>query len=81
MPSARRAPGGELLPEVARLVVGVANLGDGVGPPHGGAAARGLADRPPILLVAMAALLQRLPWLMFGLYAGVIADRHDRSGS
>jgi MFS family permease len=26
----------------------------------------------------MAALLQRLPWLMFGLYAGVVADRHDR---
>jgi nitrate/nitrite transporter NarK len=26
----------------------------------------------------MAALLQRLPWLLFGLYAGVIADRLDR---
>jgi MFS family permease len=30
------------------------------------------------LAVAMAALLQRLPWLMFGLYAGVIADRVSR---
>ncbi|KRF17842.1 antibiotic transporter [Nocardioides sp. Soil797] len=29
-------------------------------------------------LVAMGALLQRLPWLLFGLYAGVIADRLDR---
>ncbi len=29
-------------------------------------------------LVAMAALLQRLPWLLFGLYAGVLADRVDR---
>jgi predicted MFS family arabinose efflux permease len=28
--------------------------------------------------VAMAALLQRLPWLLFGLYAGVLADRLDR---
>jgi hypothetical protein len=27
------------------------------------------------LAVAMAALLQRLPWLLFGLYAGVAADR------
>jgi MFS family permease len=27
------------------------------------------------LAIAMAALLQRLPWLMFGLYAGVVADR------
>ena len=26
----------------------------------------------------MAALLQRLPWLLFGLYAGVLADRLDR---
>ena len=30
------------------------------------------------LAVAMAALLQRLPWLMFGLYAGVLADRMSR---
>jgi predicted MFS family arabinose efflux permease len=29
-------------------------------------------------LVALAALLQRLPWLLFGLYAGGAADRHDR---
>lgn len=30
------------------------------------------------ILVASAALLQRLPWLGFGLYAGAIADRLDR---
>jgi predicted MFS family arabinose efflux permease len=30
------------------------------------------------LAVAMAALLQRLPWLLFGLYAGVVADRLNR---
>ena len=29
-------------------------------------------------LIALATLLQRLPWVVFGLYAGVIADRHDR---
>jgi predicted MFS family arabinose efflux permease len=30
------------------------------------------------ILVASAGLLQRLPWLVFGLYAGAIADRLDR---
>jgi MFS family permease len=30
------------------------------------------------LLVALAGLLQRLPWLLFGLYAGALADRVDR---
>ncbi|WP_425956059.1 MFS transporter [Xylanimonas sp. McL0601] len=30
------------------------------------------------LLVALAALLQRLPWLLFGLWAGAVADRLDR---
>jgi MFS family permease len=30
------------------------------------------------LAVAMATFLQRLPWLMFGLYAGVLADRVSR---
>ena len=29
-------------------------------------------------LIALATLLQRLPWLLFGLHAGVLADRHDR---
>ena len=28
--------------------------------------------------MAFGALLQRLPWLLFGLYAGVLADRVDR---
>jgi len=30
------------------------------------------------LAIAMAALLQRLPWLVFGLYAGAVADRVSR---
>ncbi len=29
-------------------------------------------------LIALATMLQRLPWLVFGLHAGVIADRYDR---
>nr|WP_179503775.1 MFS transporter [Nocardioides daedukensis] len=29
-------------------------------------------------LVAMGVLVQRLPWLLFGLYAGAVADRLDR---
>lgn len=29
-------------------------------------------------LIALATLLQRLPWLLFGLHAGVLADRVDR---
>jgi hypothetical protein len=33
------------------------------------------------LLVALAGLLQRLPWLLFGLYAGALADRADRQRS
>jgi MFS family permease len=52
------------------------NVGDGIG----------LAAGPLLVasqthnatLVASAALLQRLPWLLFGLYAGVQADRLDR---
>jgi MFS family permease len=54
----------------------VSNLGDGIG-----LAAWPLliaAQTQDPLLVALAALLQRLPWLLFGLYAGVLADRLDR---
>ena len=54
----------------------VSNLGDGIGSvafPLLVAA----QTRDPVL-VALAGLLQRLPWLLFGLYAGVIADRVDR---
>lgn len=54
----------------------ITNLGDGIGLAAGPLLVASRTDRP--LLVAMAALLQRLPWLLFGLYAGVVADRHDR---
>jgi MFS family permease len=54
----------------------ISNLGDGIA----------LAARPLLVasqtrdpfLVALAVVLQRLPWLLFGLLAGVVADRHDR---
>jgi Na+/melibiose symporter-like transporter len=33
-------------------------------------------DRP--FLVALSSILQQLPWMLFGLHAGVVADRFDR---
>ncbi|HET9073364.1 MAG TPA: MFS transporter, partial [Solirubrobacteraceae bacterium] len=64
--------------EVRWLTAGawVANIGDGIN----------LAAGPLLIasathsafLVAAAALLQRLPWVLFGLVAGVVADRLDR---
>jgi predicted MFS family arabinose efflux permease len=52
------------------------NLGDGIALAAGPLLVAAQTDDP--LLVAMGALLQRLPWLLFGLYAGVLADRVDR---
>ena len=54
----------------------ISNLGDGITLAAGPLLVASQTKDP--LLVAMAALLQRLPWLLFGLYAGVIADRLDR---
>jgi MFS family permease len=52
------------------------NLGDGIGLAAGPLLIASQTQDP--LLVALGALLQRLPWLLFGLYAGVLADRVDR---
>lgn len=52
------------------------NLGDGIALAAGPLLVASQTSDP--FLVALAGLLQRLPWLLFGLYAGVIADRHDR---
>jgi MFS family permease len=52
------------------------NLGDGVAIAAGPLLVASLTDDP--LLIAMAALLQWLPPLMFGLYAGALSDRLDR---
>jgi predicted MFS family arabinose efflux permease len=54
----------------------VTNLGDGITLAAGPLLVASQTRNP--LAVAMAALLQRLPWLLFGLYAGVIADRLNR---
>ena len=56
----------------------ISNLGDGIGLAAGPLLIASQTQDP--LLVALGALLQRLPWLLFGLYAGVLADRVDRRG-
>lgn len=52
------------------------NIGDGIELAAGPLLVASQTDNPS--LVALAALLQRLPWLLFGLHAGVLADRLDR---
>lgn len=52
------------------------NLGDGLALAAGPLLVASQTHQP--FLVALAALLQRLPWLLFGLYAGALADRLDR---
>ena len=62
-----------------RWLVGSAwmgNLGDGIALAAGPLLVASQTSDP--LLVALSGLLQRLPWLLFGLYAGVLADRVDR---
>ncbi|TYP87996.1 MFS transporter [Blastococcus xanthinilyticus] len=54
----------------------VTNLGDGIALAAGPLLVAAQTSDP--FLVALAGLLQRLPWLLFGLYAGVLADRVDR---
>ena len=54
----------------------VSNFGDGLAVAAGPLLVASQTDEP--LLVAAASLLQYLPWLLFGLYAGVLADRLDR---
>ena len=52
------------------------NLGDGLEIAAGPLLIASQTSDP--FLVALAGLLQRLPWLLFGLYAGALADRIDR---
>lgn len=62
-----------------RLLLGAtwaSNLGDGFALAAGPLLVASQTDDP--LLVAAAAFLQRLPWVLFGLFAGVVADRVDR---
>ncbi|WP_329100645.1 MFS transporter [Micromonospora sp. NBC_01699] len=52
------------------------NLGDGVAVAAGPLLVASLTDNA--FLVSLAALLRWAPPLLFGLYAGVLSDRHDR---
>lgn len=54
----------------------VSNLGDGIAVTAGPLLVASQTRDP--FLVALAVVLQRLPWLLFGLLAGVVADRFDR---
>lgn len=54
----------------------VSNVGDGIALAAGPLLVASQTDSA--FLVALAALLQRLPWLLFGLWAGAVADRLDR---
>ncbi len=54
----------------------VTNLGDGITLAAGPLLVASQTRSP--LIVAMAAFALRLPWLLFGLYAGVVADRLNR---
>jgi MFS family permease len=52
------------------------NIGDGIALAAGPLLVASQTRQP--FLVALAALLQRLPWLLLGLWAGAVADRVDR---
>ena len=54
----------------------VSNLGDGIALAAGPLLVASMTRDP--FLVSMAALLQRLPFLLFGFFAGAVADRVDR---
>lgn len=54
----------------------ISNLGDGVGVLAYPWLASAVTRNP--ILIALVAVAQRLPWLVFTLPAGVITDRYDR---
>ncbi len=54
----------------------ISNLGDGIGVIAYPWLASAITRNP--LLIALVAVVQRLPWLLFSLPAGVITDRYDR---
>ncbi|MEZ5230380.1 MAG: MFS transporter [Acidimicrobiales bacterium] len=55
---------------------GISNLGDGIGLIAYPWLASAITRNP--ILIALVAVVQRLPWLVFSLPAGVITDRNDR---
>lgn len=54
----------------------VSNVGDGIALAAGPLLVASQTDSA--MLVALGAVLQRVPWLLLGLYAGALADRVDR---
>ena len=54
----------------------VSNVGDGIALAAGPLLVASQTDNA--MLVALGAALQRVPWLVLGLYAGALADRVDR---
>ncbi|GAB4086429.1 hypothetical protein GCM10028784_30590 [Myceligenerans cantabricum] len=54
----------------------MSNIGDGIAMAAGPLLVASQTSSP--FLVALAALLNKLPWLLFGLWAGAVADRVDR---
>ena len=54
----------------------ISNLGDGVALVAYPWLASAVTRNP--LLIAIVVVVQRLPWLLFALPAGVLTDRHDR---
>ena len=54
----------------------ISNLGDGVALVAYPWLASAITRNP--VLIALVAVVQRLPWLLFALPAGVLTDRHDR---
>src|SRR6478609_3692649 len=52
------------------------NLGDGIALSAAPLLIASLTSSP--ILVAAGAMMQYLPWLLFGLFAGSVADHHDR---
>lgn len=54
----------------------ISNLGDGIALAAGPLLVASQTDQPG--LVALAVLMQQLPWLLFGLLAGALSDRLDR---
>lgn len=54
----------------------VSSIGDGIAVAAGPLLVASQTHSP--VLVGLALLLQRLPWLLFGLWAGALADRLDR---
>lgn len=52
------------------------NIGDGIALSAAPLLIASLTSSP--LLVAAGAMMQYLPWLLFGLFAGSVADHHDR---